>query len=277
MTENKFKIGDLAVRSTRGLLGANMHGALVKVTSEPDLISGTVSYELAAPHKGYSTGRDGFNTNPENLDPWEPEVGKEYTLLPNSKTVQNTPTYWSGVTQVRVLRLNVGTGNVEAMRLGGEGPVHQIFDSKFLLPLTEEPPAPKDPKDVEIERLKALNAMLDGNVIKAKADHQADIKLIGDRLIGEANDRGWCSEYDGIVDELNSDLMVELPLRRQNYQVAVQYTVYIDVEAGDEDDAREEASGIVNDIESRLDNMSGTNSACEVEESYNWVVEATSE
>lgn len=49
--------------------------------------------------------------------------------------------------------------------------------------------------------------------------HRADIETISRILITEANDRGWCSEYDTIVERINEQITVPLLKRRQTYQI----------------------------------------------------------
>lgn len=47
------------------------------------------------------------------------------------------------------------------------------------------------------------------------------VQIIGETLMQEAENRGWCSEYDGVVDEINSVLPagLALPTREQDYTV----------------------------------------------------------
>ena len=73
---------------------------------------------------------------------------------------------------------------------------------------------------------------------------EADWNRLGELLMGEANDRDWCSEYDRLVEEWNEGFQqFELPVRKSDYDVEVTitatYTVTIQVEAEDEDAARE--------------------------------------
>ena len=47
------------------------------------------------------------------------------------------------------------------------------------------------------------------------------IRRIGNRLIEEAEGRSWCSEFDQIIDDVNSDLpgWLQLPEREREYEV----------------------------------------------------------
>lgn len=85
--------------------------------------------------------------------------------------------------------------------------------------------------------------------------HEADIQTIGNRLMREAEHRGWCSDYDDVVESLNQNLNVELPVRAKDYDVTETYTVTIrrTVSARDEDDAAEQ---VQNDISTSFDRLS---------------------
>jgi hypothetical protein len=82
--------------------------------------------------------------------------------------------------------------------------------------------------------------------------HQAfdAIRIIGERLIRESNDRGWCSEFDEIIDDVNASLPgpFALPTRERDFVVSwtEQYTVTVrrsaTVTARDEDSACDMAS-----------------------------------
>lgn len=96
------------------------------------------------------------------------------------------------------------------------------------------------------------NTYLRANREKAAADelrqqaHQA-IAIIGERLIQEAEERGWCDEFDKIIDEVNESLpgVFELPTRRKprrKVRVSISTTVttyedvYVEEGCDDEDD-----------------------------------------
>lgn len=54
------------------------------------------------------------------------------------------------------------------------------------------------------------------------------IDIIGQRLLQEAEDRGWCDSFDSIIDEVNSQLpFYELPTREEEYEVTVSVSGYI--------------------------------------------------
>ncbi len=108
----------------------------------------------------------------------------------------------------------------------------------------------KTDAEVKVEDLQRLNTTqmqrietLMADAAQARERHDSDIARIGERLIEEAESRGWCSEFDEIVDELNGSLHVDLPRRVRDYEVTVPITVSIlvTVTARDEDEARENA------------------------------------
>ena len=77
-------------------------------------------------------------------------------------------------------------------------------------------------------RLRFVRTLLEA----AEADNQAvrsrhahDIAIISERLITEADDRGWCDVYDDVVSALNNDLYLKLEERSRDYTVEVQAMV----------------------------------------------------
>ena len=89
------------------------------------------------------------------------------------------------------------------------------------------------------------------------ARHRADVERIGERLLAEANDRGWCAEFDTIVDEINGDLYVELPVRERDFEVRVDVTLTISVSARNAEAAEEKAAEIAQHCERWLDRQDG--------------------
>ena len=92
---------------------------------------------------------------------------------------------------------------------------------------------------------------------EAREQHASDIATIGNKLVIEADYRGWCAEFDTIVNELNSDLHVTLPTREREYTVTLEVTVVINVTATSEEDARSQAEDTARELERELDLMDG--------------------
>lgn len=75
--------------------------------------------------------------------------------------------------------------------------------------------------------------------------HERDIRIIGEALIQEAEDRDWCSAYDDFVEELNRSLTIELKTREKEYEVEIEVTqkrtqrVTVTISANSEAHARE--------------------------------------
>ena len=66
---------------------------------------------------------------------------------------------------------------------------------------------------------------------ETREDAMRAIRRIGNRLIEEAESRSWCSEFDQIIDDVNSDLpgWLQLPEREREYEVrwTESYTVTV--------------------------------------------------
>ena len=58
------------------------------------------------------------------------------------------------------------------------------------------------------------------------------LEIIGERFIQEANRRGWCSEADDFIDEINDQLpgAFALPVRQKEYEVTWTQTVTVNVD-----------------------------------------------
>lgn len=96
--------------------------------------------------------------------------------------------------------------------------------------------------DPEIVNLRARIERLE-RVIKNATDGFA---VIGERLISEAQDRGWCEEFDRIIDDVNSQLVgFQLPTREDEFEVMVEvsgrltYTTTVSVTARSQSEANE--------------------------------------
>jgi hypothetical protein len=81
------------------------------------------------------------------------------------------------------------------------------------------------------------------NAGNSRRNHQSDIKMIGEALIEEANNRGWCDDYDKFVGSLNGRLSITLEERSHDYEVTATFivTVSTTISARDEDDANDQA------------------------------------
>jgi len=82
---------------------------------------------------------------------------------------------------------------------------------------------------------------------KMRDDRDRALGVIGMRLIEEAENRGWCTEFDEIIDEVNAALPDgwELPERKREFTIEIEVTgtirttTSVTVEAKTEDEARE--------------------------------------
>ena len=84
------------------------------------------------------------------------------------------------------------------------------------------------------------------------------IEIIGERLIHESDRRGWCDEFDRIIEEVNGELPgpFALPEREKEYEVTWTETIMVNldrsvtVRARNEDEAREQARNDADSIDS---------------------------
>ena len=60
-----------------------------------------------------------------------------------------------------------------------------------------------------------------------RRDHESDIRIIGDALLYEADQRDWCDDYDKFVAGLNNQLKVALPMRESEWSVTLTYSVTV--------------------------------------------------
>lgn len=81
--------------------------------------------------------------------------------------------------------------------------------------------------------------------MKEQATHHANIEVISQHLLEEANARDWCADYDDFVERVNAHLVgVELTARTRLYVVTQIITIRRNmmVSAKDSDQAEEMAS-----------------------------------
>lgn len=179
-----------------------------------------------------------------------------------------------------------GQGEGEIIREMGMDPsAHRIWsipEENLDFREDDTPTAPENPENPEVTRLRSEVEMLQAEATRLRehisnisSRHSRDIALIGGVLQEEAENRDWCSDYDDIVDRLNSDLHVELPVRETEHEVEVTGTVtvsfstYISLTAranADEDDLQEQAQDLL--TEGGYDRLSdfGLDGSCTVDD-----------
>lgn len=145
-------------------------------------------------------------------------------------------------------------------------PAPTLVDSGSLSdvsPLGLSPAQAEEQREVSALRaqVQALHTALDERGFElagARQAHRSDVAMIGQALLKEAKDRGWCSEYDDVVTELNRSLSISLPERMRDYTVHVSLTITLTtIRARDEDSARQRAECIVRRLEREVDQMEG--------------------
>lgn len=130
------------------------------------------------------------------------------------------------------------------------------FAVQYVERLESEPKPDLTLMTVEESDLRDKVTALEAEVAEARAEMRAaldakrmvedqydqDIATIGDRLIDECQNRGWCEVFDEVIHDLNSGL--HKPLREQETEkeyevsVTVTYDIVIDVTATSEAEAR---------------------------------------
>lgn len=72
------------------------------------------------------------------------------------------------------------------------------------------------------------------------------LEIIGERLLKESDDRGWCDEFDRIIDEVNESLPgpFALPVREKEYAVEWEETVTVTISRSTRVTARNEEDAI---------------------------------
>ena len=83
------------------------------------------------------------------------------------------------------------------------------------------------------------------------------LEIIGERLISESEDRGWCNEFDRIIDEVNAELpgAFQLPTREKEFEVTWSQTVTVVVDCSAQFTARnaDEARDMAENYEDAVD------------------------
>ena len=82
------------------------------------------------------------------------------------------------------------------------------------------------------------------NCENSRRNHRNDIKMIGDALIKEADERDWCDIYDKFVSNLNGKLCIDLESREHEYVVSATYLLKVSttITARNIDDANDKAA-----------------------------------
>lgn len=85
------------------------------------------------------------------------------------------------------------------------------------------------------------------------------LEIIGDRLISESDHRGWCDEFDRIIDEVNESLPgnFQLPTRERDYEV--EWTEYVTVQVSCSTTVR--ARNQIDAVDAARDEFDGVNTA----------------
>lgn len=106
-----------------------------------------------------------------------------------------------------------------------------FYMSEWEVVTDDESPVPA-PEQTETDLLRQRLTDLQQQYDRQRNEAMNTLTIISDRLIAEANNRGWCNEYDEIVERINNDLpnWLQLAEREGEYEVTwtETYTVTID-------------------------------------------------
>ncbi len=82
-----------------------------------------------------------------------------------------------------------------------------------------------------------------------------DIQIIGEALIAEAKERGWCSDYDDFVDGVNNDLKrSSLPTRVVDFTASVSISISYQ---SSPDECHDKIGDIMRALHGHGDNLGG--------------------
>ncbi len=107
-------------------------------------------------------------------------------------------------------------------------------------------------RDMTIGSLQSQLERARTDVREAQSRHERDMAVISEVLMAEAESRSWCSQYDAVVEEINSRMSGWYPLETREREYVVTYTVSIRVTASDADCAQEEAESDMRSASSRM-------------------------
>ena len=107
----------------------------------------------------------------------------------------------------------------------------------------------EDPKVILIGQLRDKITLLESEITRVRNNGHRAMNVIAKRINEEAESRGWCEQFDAIIDELNEDLDqygLQLEKREQEFEITittyVTITETVNVTASDYDSACEAAT-----------------------------------
>jgi len=115
-------------------------------------------------------------------------------------------------------------------------------------------------KDLTVGQLVRIFALENESRMHEQRDALKAMEIISERLNHEADRRGWCDDFDEIIEEVNGLLpgWLQLAKREREYEIDVQvtatmtFTERVTVTASNEEDAREMAEEQVSDDIDRI-------------------------
>ena len=87
-----------------------------------------------------------------------------------------------------------------------------------------------DSLNADITRRREENTRLREQLTESREHHRADVAHVGQALLEKAEYKGWCDEFDTFVDETNTGMHVDLPVRDYEFEVTWNETYTVTVE-----------------------------------------------
>lgn len=109
-----------------------------------------------------------------------------------------------------------------------------------------------------VSRQRSTIEMLRREVDTVKECHRADIELISQHLLDEAEDRDWCEQFDDFVESINRKLHIELTPRATEHDVEFVLRFTVQVTARDMEEATEQAWEFAKRVERYADGIDET-------------------
>lgn len=171
--------------------------------------------------------------------PWrEPQIGEFYTVVGNNpvgsgyshgdtvgilsdrEDVYGTPTWRvqraGDRSWMSLYRQHLSMEPVEPVQTSGQT-VGEVIDAQV------------QPLQDEITSLKAQLEQAEQNYANAQARHQGDMDTISRHFWENAHRRGWCSEAEDVIDEINSETHLDLERDRNVYRPKSPFYLDLDV------------------------------------------------
>ena len=188
----------------------------------------------------------------ENLEPAEwslPQIGEFYTVVGDNPVASG---YRHGDTVViaSLADCTYGRARWDVLRAGDPTGMFLHREHMSMQPVTPTPvqtsgletvgeiiDAQVQPLQDEVTDLRARLEVAEQNYTNAQASHRNDLDIIARHFWEQAWRRGWCSEAEQVIEDINSETSINLEDDRDVYQPKEKYYPDLEVEVEWTDDA----------------------------------------